>query len=160
MDGLIKRTNPPMQPAPVSPVAVPPRSARVSSPIEQARPRQRRCLLVDDSRMIRKIARGILEGVGYTVDEAENGAEALAKCRAAMPGLILLDWHMPVMSGLEFVTALRAMGGPVRPKVMFCTTNSDSLDIHKGIDAGADEYIIKPFDQAGLHAKLQRLGEI
>lgn len=157
MDGLIKRTNPPMQPAPVT---VPPRAARVCSPMEQARPRQRRCLLVDDSRMIRKIARGILEGVGYDVAEAENGAEALAKCQAAMPDLILLDWHMPVMSGLEFITALRAMGGPVRPKVMFCTTNSDSLDIHKGIDAGADEYIIKPFDQAGLHAKLQRIGEI
>ncbi|MCJ2179676.1 response regulator [Novosphingobium album (ex Hu et al. 2023)] len=118
----------------------------------------RRCLLIDDSRVIRKLARRILEGLGYTVTEAENGEEALAKCRAAMPDLIIVDWNMPVMGGMEFVTSLRCMQGDRRPKIMFCTTNSDTADIRKGIEAGADEYVIKPFDQQTLHAKLQRIG--
>lgn len=75
-----------------------------------------------------------------------------------MPDLIMLDWNMPVMGGMEFVTSLRSMQGDMRPKVVFCTTNSDAADIRKGIEAGADEYVIKPFDQATLQAKLQRIG--
>jgi two-component system chemotaxis response regulator CheY len=116
------------------------------------------CLIVDDSRVIRKVARGILEKLGYKIAEAENGGEALAKCKSAMPDLILVDWNMPVMSGLEFVTALRALQTNLRPKVVFCTTNSNTDDIRKGIEAGADEYVIKPFDHKILKAKLQRIG--
>ncbi|KHK93599.1 response regulator [Novosphingobium malaysiense] len=118
----------------------------------------RRCLLVDDSRVIRKVARRILETLGYEIAEAENGEEALAKCKTAMPDLILLDWNMPVMGGMEFVTALRGMTSETRPKVVFCTTNSDTDAIRKGIEAGADEYVIKPFDHQTLQAKLQRIG--
>ncbi|MCT2399625.1 response regulator [Novosphingobium mangrovi (ex Huang et al. 2023)] len=121
-------------------------------------PRTRRCLLVDDSRVIRKVARRILETLGYEIAEAENGEEALAKCKTAMPDLILLDWNMPVMSGMEFVTALRSMQSEMRPKVVFCTTNSDTAAIRQGIEAGADEYVIKPFDHQTLQAKLQRIG--
>lgn len=132
---------------------------RASEPSEQAEPaRVRRCLIVDDSRVIRKVARRVLEELGYEAAEAENGEEALAKCRSAMPDLIMLDWNMPVMGGMEFVTSLRSMQGDMRPKVVFCTTNSDAADIRKGIEAGADEYVIKPFDQATLQAKLQRIG--
>lgn len=120
----------------------------------------RKCLVVDDSRVIRKLARRILEGLGYEVAEAENGEEALGKCRAVMPDVILLDWNMPVMSGMEFVTALRSMQGDSRPKVVFCTTNADTSDIRKGIEAGADEYVIKPFDHHALQAKLQRIGAV
>ena len=90
--------------------------------------------------------------------EAENGEEALAKCKAAMPDLILLDWNMPVMSGVEFVSALRSLQGHLRPRVVFCTSNSDDENIRKGIEAGADEYLIKPFDQQTLQAKLARIG--
>lgn len=118
----------------------------------------RRCLVVDDSRVIRKLARRILETLAYDVAEAENGEEALGKCRTAMPDLILLDWNMPVMGGMEFVTALRGMQGDRRPKVVFCTTNSDTGDIRKGIEAGADEFVVKPFDHQTLQAKLQRIG--
>lgn len=118
----------------------------------------RTSLIVDDSRVIRKVARNILEGLGYKISEAENGEEALAKCKTAMPDLIMVDWNMPVMTGLEFVTALRALPGDRRPKVVFCTTNSDTNDIRKGIEAGADEYVIKPFDHRSLKAKLQRIG--
>ena len=121
-----------------------------------AAPAPKRCaLIVDDSRMIRSLSRRIVASVGFEVNEAENGQEALARCKAAMPDLVLLDWDMPVMTGIEFVAALRAMPGGARPKVVFCTSKSGAHDIHKGIDAGADEWIAKPFDEAGLRAKLQ-----
>jgi two-component system chemotaxis response regulator CheY len=128
------------------------------APAPQAPPAQRTCLLVDDSRMIRKVSRRIVESVGYAVIEAENGEEGLARCRAAMPDLVITDWNMPVMSGIEFVTALRAIPTARPPKVVFCTTNSGAKDIHKGIDAGADEYVIKPFDEAALLSRLQAVG--
>jgi len=116
------------------------------------------CLIVDDSRMIRKVARRIVESLGYTAAEAENGEEALAKCKSAMPTLILVDWEMPVMSGIDFVTALRGESSGVRPKIVFCTTKADTRDIHRGIESGADDYVIKPFDEKSLLAKLQRIG--
>ncbi|MGX7951953.1 response regulator [Tsuneonella sp. HG249] len=119
---------------------------------------RRTCLLVDDSRMIRKVARRIVESVGYVVVEAENGEEGLARCRAAMPDLVITDWNMPVMTGIEFVTALRAIPAARPPKVVFCTTNSGAKDIHKGIAAGADEYVIKPFDEAAIVSRLQAIG--
>jgi two-component system chemotaxis response regulator CheY len=141
------------QPAPAAAAPQP------AAPAPAAQPRgQRICLLVDDSRMIRKLARRIVENAGYAVVEAENGEEGLARCRAAMPDLVITDWNMPVMSGIEFVTALRAIATATPPKVVFCTTNSGARDIHKGIEAGADEYVIKPFDEAALMSRLQAVG--
>lgn len=137
-------------------------ATRAPSPVSEPRPvepvRERNCLIVDDSRMIRKFARTILEGLGYKVAEAENGEEALARCRAAMPDLILLDWNMPVMTGVEFVSALRQLPASPKPKVVFCTSHADTDHIRKGIEAGGDEYVIKPFDQQTLQTKLQRIG--
>jgi len=127
-------------------------------PVAAPPPRPRRCLLVDDSRVIRKVAHRIIAELGYQVIEAENGEEALARCRAAMPDLILLDWEMPVMSGVEFVAALRRLDGGAAPKVVFCTSRSETANIYQGIGAGADEYVTKPFDQHILLAKLQRIG--
>lgn len=107
---------------------------------------------------MRRVSRRIVEDLGYTVIEAENGEEALSRCKADMPDLILLDWDMPVMTGIEFIERLRALPGNAWPKTVFCTSKADSLDIYKGIDAGADEYVVKPFDEASLTAKLQRIG--
>lgn len=118
------------------------------------------CLLVDDSRMIRKIGRQIVERLGFKVAEAENGQEALEKVRAALPELIILDWDMPVMTGIEFLAALRAENLPRQPKVVFCTTHSGAKDIHAAIELGADEFCTKPFDEAGLTAKLRSVGVI
>ncbi|MGH6613250.1 response regulator [Sphingomonas sp.] len=126
--------------------------------VPAAPPPPRHCLLVDDSRVIRKVAHRIISDLGYQVTEAENGEEALARCKAAMPDLILLDWEMPVMTGVEFVAALRQIDGGVTPKVVFCTSRSERVNIYQGIDAGADEYVTKPFDQHTLLAKLQRIG--
>jgi two-component system, chemotaxis family, chemotaxis protein CheY len=120
----------------------------------------RTCLIVDDSRVVRRVSRQILESVGYQVTEAENGQEALARCKADMPDLVILDWEMPVMSGIEFITALRALDSTRRPKAMFCTSKGESNDIYKGIEAGADEYVTKPFTAESLKAKLERIGAI
>ena len=117
----------------------------------------RSCLIVDDSRVVRKVARRIVEGLGYHTIEAENGEEALLRCRSAMPDLILTDWNMPVMSGLEFVEKLRAMPEAAEAKVVFCTSKGAVADIHHGIGAGADDYIVKPFDESAVEAKLAKL---
>jgi len=118
----------------------------------------RSCLVVDDSKVIRKVARHILETLDFAVDEAEDGREALTRCEAAMPDVILLDWNMPVMSGMEFLRALRQADLPVQPKVVFCTTENDIAHIRAAIDAGADEYVMKPFDRDTLQSKLQIVG--
>ena len=118
----------------------------------------KKCLIVDDSRVIRKVSRHILESLQFEVDEAENGQEALERCDGAMPDVILLDWNMPVMSGIEFITKLRARPDGAGPKVVFCTTENDVAHIREAIDAGADEYVMKPFDHETLQIKLQLVG--
>lgn len=118
------------------------------------------CLIVDDSRVIRKVSRHLLEGMGFAVAEAADGKEALAQCAAQMPDLILLDWNMPVMSGLEFLGHLREQAGGDKPRVVFCTTENDIEHIRAAIDAGADEYVMKPFDRETLHVKLQLVGMV
>jgi CheY-like chemotaxis protein len=117
----------------------------------------RTCLIVDDSRVIRKVAAKIAASLGYHPVEAQDGHEALARCKQAMPDLVLTDWNMPEMDGIEFVSKLRAIPTPREPVVVFCTSNGEAKDIHDGIAAGADDYIVKPFDEAALRAKLERL---
>ena len=116
------------------------------------------CLVVDDSKVIRKVARHILETLEFTVKEAEDGRCALDQCEAAMPDVVLLDWNMPVMSGMEFLRALRRKEKGDHPKVVFCTTENDIAHIRAAIEAGADEYVMKPFDRETLHSKLQIVG--
>jgi two-component system chemotaxis response regulator CheY len=118
----------------------------------------RTCLVVDDSRVIRKVARRILEDIGYEIAEAADGVEALAWCRAAMPDAILLDWNMPVMDGLTFLRELRKEPDGHEPVVVFCTVENDLEHIGQALDAGADEYIMKPFDGDILEAKLTEAG--
>ena len=116
------------------------------------------CLIVDDSKVIRKVARHILETLQFAVDEAEDGREALSRCEAKMPDVVLLDWNMPVMGGMEFLRTLRARSFASQPKVVFCTTENDIAHIRAAIEAGADEYVMKPFDRDTLHSKLQIVG--
>lgn len=116
------------------------------------------CLVVDDSKVIRKVARHILEALGFQVNEAADGAEALDACRAATPDVVLLDWNMPVMNGIDFLRALGTAGLARRPKVVFCTTENGMAYIRTAIEAGADEYVMKPFDRETLESKLQIVG--
>ncbi len=116
------------------------------------------CLIVDDSRVIRKISRDIVESLDFRVAEAENGELGLQSCRQEMPDVILLDWNMPVMDGYSFLQHLRAMPDGQLPKVVFCTTENDVDYITRALDAGANEYIMKPFDRDIVSAKFQELG--
>ena len=116
------------------------------------------CLIVDDSRVIRKVSSKIALSLGYVPIEAQDGHEALVRCKQSMPDLVLTDWNMPEMDGIEFVTKLRGIPTPKEPVVVFCTSNGEAKDIHDGIAAGADDYIVKPFDEAALRAKLEKLG--
>ena len=115
------------------------------------------CLVVDDSSVVRKVARRILEDMDLIVDEAEDGQEAIDKCRVEMPDAILLDWNMPVKSGLEFIKELRAYNGGDKPRIVFCTTENDIGHIAMALKAGANEYILKPFDREILEGKFNVL---
>jgi two-component system chemotaxis response regulator CheY len=117
-------------------------------------PRVKLCLVIDDSRVVRKVARRILEELGFEVAEAGDGAEGLAWCRTAMPDLILLDWTMPVMDGLEFLRRLRQEPSGTEPRVVFCSAENDLDRVREALDAGADEYIMKPFDGDIVASKL------
>jgi two-component system, chemotaxis family, chemotaxis protein CheY len=118
------------------------------------------CLVVDDSSVIRKIARRILEEMNFQIVEAEDGEKALEICKRGLPDAVLLDWNMPVMDGYEFLRSLRQLPDGDRPKVVFCTTENGMDHIARALDAGANEYIMKPFDKDIVAAKFQEVGLI
>lgn len=118
----------------------------------------KQCLIVDDSRVIRSIAKRILQDLHFATREAEDGAQALTLCQDAMPDAILLDWNMPVMNGLDFLLALRQLPEGEGPIVVFCTTENDMGHIQEAICSGADEYIMKPFDSEIIQAKFAQVG--
>lgn len=115
------------------------------------------CLVVDDSKVVRMVARKILEGLDFEITEAEDGQKAIEVCQRQMPTAILLDWNMPVKSGIEFLKELRAMEGN-QPIVVFCTTENDMAHIQEAIQAGANEYIMKPFDSEIIESKFSQVG--
>jgi two-component system chemotaxis response regulator CheY len=117
----------------------------------------RTCLVVDDSKVVRKVARRILEANGFAVEEAEDGKQALDQVRRAMPQAVLLDWNMPVMNGIQFLAAFRGEFAD-GPPVVFCTTESELEKITQAIETGANEYIMKPFDEAILVDKFRQVG--
>lgn len=116
------------------------------------------CLIVDDSKVVRTVARKIVQGIGFETEEAGDGREALEVCQKRFPEAILLDWNMPVMSGIEFLRELRKLPGGDKPIVVFCTTENDIQHIQEAINAGANEYIMKPFDADIIHAKFAQVG--
>ncbi len=118
------------------------------------------CLIVDDSSVIRKVARRILEGLEFQIVEVEDGEGAIEACRHQLPDAILLDWNMPKMDGYEFLRVLRRLPGGDKPKVVFCTTENDVAHIARALHAGANEYIMKPFDKDIVEAKFQEVGLI
>ena len=111
------------------------------------------CLVVDDSSVVRKVARRILEDLDYIVDEAEDGQEAFDKCRQEMPDAILLDWQMPIMSGLEFLKLLRGYVGGHVPRVVYMVTENDIGQIAIALKAGINDYMMKPFERDHLEAR-------
>lgn len=116
------------------------------------------CLVVDDSRVIRKVARKILEDLKFECMEAEDGAHAVTVVGTKMPDAVLLDWNMPNMNGLEFLKKLRSMPDGGKPIVIFCTTENDMDHIMAALSEGANEYIMKPFDADIVQSKFQQVG--
>lgn len=116
------------------------------------------CLIVDDSKVIRKVARHILETMDFEVHEACDGQEALNSCSENEHDVILLDWNMPIMSGMDFLKKYRQSENKNGAKVIFCTTENGVGHIQAAISAGADEYVMKPFDRTTLESKLQIVG--
>lgn len=116
------------------------------------------CLIVDDSPTVRKLIRRIISDWKFDIEEAGDGREALDTCIRKMPDLIFLDWNMPVMNGIDFLEHLRGVQNGEKPTVVFCTTENGFDFIQRGIKAGANEYIMKPFDKSILEAKLETLG--
>jgi two-component system, chemotaxis family, chemotaxis protein CheY len=113
----------------------------------------KKCLIVDDSRVVRKVARRIVEDLRLEAEEAADGQQALEKCRESMPDVVLLDWNMPVMNGIDFLRALRREPGGDKPKVVFCTTENDMAHIAEAMRSGANEYVMKPFDSEIIESK-------
>ncbi len=119
---------------------------------------QLECLIVDDSRMVRAIAKNMVEGLGMTVSEAADGREALIQCSHKMPDLALVDWNMPVMDGLDFITAVRADEKLRGMKILLCSTEVRLGEVRKAIKTGADSYMLKPFDREKLLHRMRRFG--
>ncbi|MEZ5776246.1 MAG: response regulator [Hyphomicrobiaceae bacterium] len=117
----------------------------------------RHCLVVDDSDVIRRVTKRILEDFNMTSTEAESADEGMALCQRAMPDLILLDWHMPSMAPIDFISWVRSQGGE-QPYIFYCTTENDSEDLSQAFAAGADDFLMKPYDRDSLLRKLQGAG--
>jgi two-component system, chemotaxis family, chemotaxis protein CheY len=114
-------------------------------------------VIADDSAVVRRVARSILEKFGFVCREACDGRETLAICRESMPTLLLLDWEMPEIDGIEVATTLRAATGH-GPKILFCSNHNDLKHIRQALEAGSDEYVMKPFDRSIIEGKLRNIG--
>lgn len=115
-------------------------------------------LVVDDSPVIRKVARRILEGMRFQTSEAEDGRQALEACAFLMPDAIFVDGHMPVMDGFEFVKELRKMPGGAKPRVVFCMSENDVAQTARARHYGVDEFMLKPFDREIMEATVHEMG--
>lgn len=115
-------------------------------------------LVIDDLPVIRKITRRILEGMRLSASEASDGRQALAACSFGMPDAIFVDSAMPGLDGYEFVRELRQMPGGDKPKIVFCSTEYDVSLIARAMHAGADEFLMKPFDRTTVETKFTNLG--
>ncbi|MGE5513247.1 MAG: response regulator [Bacteroidota bacterium] len=118
----------------------------------------KRCLIVDDSDVIRKVARVILERMDFDVIEANDGPNGIELCQARGPHVVLVDWEMPGMNGLAFLQALRAASHDQMPLIVYCTTENDPVDIGRARQAGADAVLMKPFDRASIMAAMAEIG--
>lgn len=117
-------------------------------------------LVADASSVIRKVARRILEDLGFTVREAEDAGHALDLCREAMPDMALIDWNMPGLAGIELIAAIRELPGGGSPRILFLASEADVAKIARAMRAGADDYMLKPFDRNSVEAKLREMGAL
>lgn len=126
---------------------------------EQAQERRPRALVIDDSRAVRSIIRQILTELSFEVHEAEDGAAALKKVQElGGVDLATVDWNMPVMDGLQFVHELRKHPEHARTCLVMVTTETDMDHVRRALEAGADEFVMKPFTKEVILGKLDIAG--
>ena len=118
----------------------------------------KQCLIVEDSEVIRKVASRIMTNLNFEVIEAENGQQALDICDSGMPDMILLDWQMPVMGGMEVLQSFRPLNKKKRPFILYCATENDKVELSRAITAGANDYVLKPYDRESLYARIAEAG--
>lgn len=116
------------------------------------------CLIVDDSAVVRKLASKLIEEIGFACSEAADGQQALDQCRDNMPDVMLLDWSMPVLDGMDCMKQLRGFPGGEEVKVIFLSTYTDMSKVEEAMREGADEYIMKPFDRDVIKTKFRQVG--
>jgi len=116
-------------------------------------------LIIDDSRAVRRVIAGMMKQLGFETFEAANGVEAMQRLEEMpRPDIVLVDWNMPEMNGLQFIRAVRAIPQYFDLPLMMITTETEMERMSQAFMAGVNEYVMKPFDQATLHDKLQLLG--
>lgn len=120
-----------------------------------------RALIVDDSRPIRRIEAEILQELGFETSDARHGKEALERLQdAPLPNVALVDWNMPEMDGLEFIKAVRGDARFEGLVILMVTTETEPEQMLRALTAGADEYLMKPFDKESLVDKLRLVGVV
>ena len=118
-----------------------------------------RALVIDDSQAVRRIIGNIMKRLGYDTIEAGNGLEGLSQLEAhGLQDIVLVDWNMPEMNGLEFIKAVRAIPAYGDMPIMMITTETEMDNISQAFLAGVNEYVMKPFDKDMILEKLQLLG--
>ena len=116
------------------------------------------CLIADDSKVIRMLLSKIVSNLGFSVIEAEDGEEAVEITQIKNPDLIIMDWSLPVLEGIDVLYKIRDLRLAKSPKIVFCSSSSDLNRIQQALNGGADDYIIKPFDEDIVASKLTILG--
>ena len=116
------------------------------------------CLIADDSKIIRMLLNKIMSNLGFDVTEAEDGEEVVELCQLNEPDLIIMDYHLPVLEGIDAMYKIRSSRISKQPKIIFCSSLNDITIIKDALDGGADDYIIKPFDEEIIISKLAILG--
>lgn len=114
-------------------------------------------LIVDDSPIIRKFGRLIFESLGFRVSEAETGVEALERARSDPPDFILVDWILPGVDSHELIHKLRRERIEIRPYIIYLVTENDVPDVTRAFKAGADDYLLKPFNREIIEMKLHEI---
>ena len=117
-----------------------------------------RCIIADDSKIMRMLLRKIMENFGFDVTEAEDGEEVLEHCVSDRPDLIISDWSLPLIDGIDVLYKIRGDRKVKQPHFLFCSYVTDVAIIRQALDGGADDFIMRPFDEDIIGSKLAILG--
>jgi len=113
------------------------------------------CVIADDSKIMRMLLSKIMDNFGYVVSEAENGEDLIEQCALDMPDLIICDWHLPLIEGIDVLHKIRSNKDCKQPIFLFCSHINDVSVIRQALAAGADDFIMRPFDEDIIASKLK-----